>query len=124
MISVTVKDSDEKTRKFLQKCLKPINEATLEKYGKKGVEILRQVTPKDTGKTAESWSYSIEKDSKGYTLIWKNSNRNDGVPIALILQYGHGTRGGTYVQGIDYINPALKPLFNEMSEELWREVTQ
>lgn len=94
----------------------------LEKYGQRGVEALAIVTPKATGKTAASWSYEIKMDDNGATLCWKNANIVDGVPIAVILQYGHGTRNGGYVQGTDYINPVMKPLFDEIAAELWREV--
>ncbi len=94
----------------------------LEKYGQRGVEALVIATPKATGKTAASWSYEIKMDDNGATLCWKNANIVDGVPIAVILQYGHGTRNGGYVQGTDYINPVMKPLFDEIAAELWREV--
>ena len=94
----------------------------LEKYGKLGVERLADATPKATGKTAASWSYEIKMDKSGATLCWKNSNIVDGVPIAVILQYGHGTRNGAYVQGVDYINPALAPIFSALADELWKEV--
>lgn len=94
----------------------------LEKYGQRGVEALASATPKATGKTATSWSYEIKMDDNGATLCWKNANIVDGVPIAVILQYGHGTRNGGYVQGTDYINPVMKPLFDEIAAELWREV--
>lgn len=79
-------------------------------------------TPKATGKTAASWSYEIKMDKSGATLCWKNSNIVNGVPIAVILQYGHGTRNGAYVQGVDYINPALAPIFSALTDELWKEV--
>ena len=94
----------------------------LEIYGQRGVEALASATPKATGKTAASWSYEIKMDDNGATLCWKNANIVDGVPIAVILQYGHGTRNGGYVQGTDYINPVMKPLFDEIAAELWREV--
>lgn len=94
----------------------------LKKYGKMGVEALKAATPVDTGNTANSWSYEIEARKDSYSITWTNSNINDGVPIAIILQYGHGTRNGGYVQGIDYINPALKPIFDAIAEEAWKEV--
>lgn len=96
----------------------------LEKYGQKGVEALAEATPKATGKTAASWSYEIKMEKTGAVLSWKNSNIVDGVPIAVILQYGHGTRNGGYVQGVDYINPAMKPVFDAIRDELWKEVTK
>ena len=94
----------------------------LDKYGQKGVELLSSATPVRTGKTASSWSYIIESDNGRSTISWVNSNVNDGVNIAVILQYGHGTGNGGYVKGIDYINPAMKPMFEELANEAWREV--
>lgn len=98
--------------------------STLRKYGKYGVTVLSDATPKDTGLTASSWSYEIWTDGKGdYKLYWTNSNLAEpGMPIALLIQYGHATRHGTYVQGVDYINPALKPIFEKMANDLWGEV--
>ena len=101
-------------RKYLKK---------LEKYGEMGVESLMKNTPKDSGKTSESWSYRIEEGSDGISIVWTNSNFNHYVNIAVILQYGHGTGTGGYVQGIDYINPALKPIFEEIANKAWKEVT-
>ncbi len=103
-----------------KKSIRPI----LEKYGQKGVEALAEATPKATGKTAASWSYEIKMEKTGAVLSWKNANIVDGVPIAMILQYGHGTRNGGYVQGVDYINPAMKPVFDAIRDELWKEVTK
>ena len=103
-----------------KKSIRPI----LEKYGQKGVEALAEATPKATGKTAASWSYEIKMEKTGAVLCWKNANIVDGVPIAVILQYGHGTRNGGYVQGVDYINPAMKPVFDAIRDELWKEVTK
>lgn len=96
----------------------------LDQYGQKGVEALKNATPKDSGLTSESWDYTIEYSNRGAKIIWTNSNRNQGVNIAIILQYGHATRGGGYVQGIDYINPALQPIFEEMADKIWKEATR
>lgn len=95
----------------------------LNEYGKQGVELLRDATPVDTGKTASGWDYEIEVSSQGVSLYWVNNNVNEGVPIAILIQYGHATRSGSYVQGIDYINPALRPLFESMATKLWKEVS-
>lgn len=95
----------------------------LNKYGKQGVELLRDATPVDTGKTATGWDYEIEVSSQGVSLYWVNNNVNEGVPIAILIQYGHATRSGSYVQGVDYINPALRPLFESMATKLWKEVS-
>lgn len=97
-------------------------QAIFDKYGKRGVEILAEGTPKRTGATAASWEYEVLSENGKTKLVFYNTNVNKGVNIAVILQTGHGTRGGGYVQGIDYINPASAKLFNEMVEELWAEV--
>ena len=95
----------------------------LNEYGKQGVELLRDATPVDTGKTATGWDYEIEVNSQGISLYWVNNNVNEGVPIAILIQYGHATRNGSCVQGVDYINPALRPLFESMATKLWKEVS-
>lgn len=109
--------------KFLNKCRSINIDKILEKYARKGLEALQNATPNDTGKTARSWDYAIEKNQNGVVISWTNSNIVDGVPIAIIIQYGHATRNGGYVTGIDYINPALKPVFDELSEKIFKEVT-
>lgn len=124
MVTFKVSGSYNKTKKFLKRASKMDVQVILEKYGKKGVEALRKATPKDTGKTSESWSYEIQNGPNGPILSWKNSNRVDGVLIALILQYGHGTRQGAYVQGRDYINPAIRPIFDDFAKNAWKEVTK
>lgn len=97
--------------------------AAMHRYGKQGVQALASATPRDSGLTAESWDYQIET-SRGATRIqWTNSNVNNGVSIAVLLQYGRGTRGGGFVIGRDYINPAIRPIFDGLAEEAWREVT-
>ncbi|MDY6073111.1 MAG: HK97 gp10 family phage protein [Eubacteriales bacterium] len=92
------------------------------KYAKLGKKELAAATPFLSGKTASSWDYEIVKDSTGYTIYWTNSNVNDGEPIALLIQYGHGTRNGAYVKGVDYINPAIKPVYEMMATELWGSI--
>lgn len=111
--------------RFLSRAIhvKPVIHAILHKYGRQGVEALKAATPKDSGNTADSWSYEIEDDSETSRIVWKNSNVHDGVVIALLLQYGHGTGTGGYVQGTDYINPAIEGLFQQMADEAWKEVT-
>lgn len=123
MVTFTVSGSYKRTRKFLEKSQKMNINDILNKYGKQGVEALSKATPVDTGKTAKSWSYEIVKDKNGPSIVWKNSNKNKGVSIAVILQYGHGTRNGGYVQGRDYINPAIQPIFDEIANSAWKEVT-
>lgn len=123
MIKISHKGDFTKTTKFLNKVsTKPIRNI-LDKYGNMGVQALSVATPVDSGVTASSWTYEIEITSSGYTINWNNTNVNKNVNIALILQTGHGTRNGGYVKGIDYINPALKPVFDQLAEEAWREVT-
>ena len=96
----------------------------LEKYGKLGCECLASATPVDSGTTASSWSYDIRDNKNGSEIIYNNTNINKGVNIAIILQYGHGTRNGGYVQGIDYINPALEKVFSDFANEAWEEMTK
>nr|DAH12804.1 MAG TPA: type I neck protein [Caudoviricetes sp.] len=96
----------------------------LHQYGQMGVDALAAATPKDTGKTAGSWYYDIGIDTNGLKITWRNSNENKGVNIAIILQYGHGTRNGGYVKGIDYINPALKSVFSDLADAIWTEVNE
>ena len=99
-------------------------EMALKRYGEQGVAALRDATPKDTGKTADSWYYVIERDGDKVKIRFLNSNVNEGVPIAIILQYGHGTGGGGYVEGRDYINPIVRPIFDAIANEAWKEVTE
>ena len=96
----------------------------LAKYGQRGVDALRDATPVDSGTTADSWYYEINQDRNETTISWCNRNVNEGVVIAAILQYGHGTGWGAYVQGIDYINPAMRDIFEDLANECWKEVTK
>lgn len=89
-----------------------------------GVLSLKEATPKDTGLTSDSWKYRIKKEKDGLHIYWDNANVNEGVNIAIIIQYGHGTWNGAYIQGRDYINPALRPIFDAMTKSVWEEVTQ
>ena len=123
MITVKAKGKWSKTRKLLQKAEKMDIHSVLKKYAEAGCYALAAKTPKDTGKTALSWGYEVQTSNKEARIIWTNSNTNDGVNIAILLQYGHGTKGGGYVQGRDYINPALRPIFDALAEEAWKEVT-
>lgn len=118
------KDDFKKVGDYLQKLKKFEIRKVLEKYGRMGVEALSVATPVRTGKTASSWGYDISSDRGSYSITWTNSNVNRGVNIAIILQYGHGTGTGGYVSGRDYINPAIKGVFDQMAEEAWRELTQ
>lgn len=122
IISVTQKGDFSKTIKFLEKTSKANIKSILEKYGKEGINVLSKNTPADSGKTAMSWDYDVKKTKYGYEISWYNTNIVDGVNIAIILQYGHGTRNGGYVSGRDYINPSIGPVFDKMADEAWKEV--
>lgn len=111
-----------KTEKFLKKSLGRDYIDVLKQYGRYGVQALASATPVDSGRTASSWTYDIEENRDGVSVIWSNTNINKGVNIALILQYGHGTGTGGYVQGLDYINPALRPIFEDLADKAWKEV--
>lgn len=124
MIVVKTSGNFDKTERFLKKMSKGDIFKALDKYGQKGVSVLSSATPRRSGKTASSWSYEVEMSSSSYSIVWKNSNTNKNVNIAVIIQYGHGTRNGGYVRGIDYINPAMRPIFDQIAEEAWREVTR
>lgn len=122
MIKVKHSGSFNKAEKFLEKMTRHEYMATLRRYGQLGVDALEQATPKDSGVTAGSWSYEIENKRHNYRIYWKNSSTNEGENIALLLQMGHGTGMGAYIEGIDYINPALKNVFDDMARDLWKEV--
>ena len=123
-IHITCSGDLSKTMKFLNRLQNKEYLNILSTYGKQGVDALRAATPKDSGKTADSWYYEIKQDRDAISINWCNSNVNDGVVIALILQYGHGTGTGGYVQGTDYINPAMKAIFDDLANECWKEVTK
>lgn len=121
---VNVNTNFKKTDKFFNSLLTIIHKSIFDKYGKMGVESLKEWTPKDTGLTSESWYYEVEKNKDGYMLIWRNKNIQNGVNIALILQTGHATSRGYWVEGRDYINPALQPVFEQIAQDLWKEVIE
>lgn len=124
MIKFKTKGDLKKTKQFLSRIGKGDYKKGLDYFGKAGVAALYVATPKATGKTASSWYYSIEENEDGLVISWNNSNVVRGISIALLIQKGHGTASGYYVQGVDYINPALKPIFEALGEELWTEVTK
>lgn len=124
MISFRQKGDFSKLTRFLEKAKNAVHLGELDKYGREGVAALASATPVDSGKTADSWSYEVV-NRNGYAAIrFLNSNIQNGVPIAIILQYGHGTRNGGWVEGRDYINPVVQPLFDKITEEAWKEVTR
>lgn len=118
MIGITSSGDFGKTRSFLTKVRRAELFGDLNRYGRMGVEALSKATPVDTGLTANSWEYRIVKTSRGPSIEWYNTNGN----VAILIQYGHGTRGGGYVQGRDYINPAVRPLFDKISQDVWKKV--
>lgn len=124
MIKIRQKGDFSKTTKFLAKARNSINIDKLNRFGEEGVAALSSATPVETGKTATSWYYKIENKKGSVTINFCNSNIQNGVPIAIILQYGHGTRNGGWVEGRDYINPAIKPIFDRIANEAWKEVVR
>ena len=122
MITITSKGNLSKTYNFLKKHPSKRFLNTLKYFGEKGVQALSNATPVDTGKTAASWSYKIVTTDNSVTITWTNSNVVNGVPIAIILQYGHGTRNGGWVEGRDYINPAIQPIFDDIKDKIWRKL--
>ena len=124
MIKIRQKGDFAKTTSFLMKAKKGIRLSDLDRYGREGVAALASATPVETGLTASSWYYKIERTNGSILISFHNSNIQNGVPIAVILQYGHGTRNGGWVQGRDYINPAIQPIFDKIANDAWREVTK
>ena len=122
MITLSSSGDFSRTFKFLNKAKNLKIHSILEKYAQQGVQALSAATPVDSGLTASSWSYEIEAGRETATIHWTNTNTNKGVNIAVILQFGHGTGTGGYVQGRDYINPAMRPVFDKIAEDVWREV--
>lgn len=124
MIKFTHKGDFSKTKRHLKNSRNAISLRELDKYGRAGVEALSSATPVDSGKTASSWYYNIERQNGRISIRFNNSNIVDGVPIAIILQYGHATGTGGWVEGRDYIKPAIRPVFDEITKHAWREVTK
>lgn len=124
MISFRQKGDFSKTSKFLRRMKETSLLGVLDKYGREGVAALASATPIDSGLTANSWRYEIKKDKGSVRLIFYNDNIQNGVPIAVILQYGYGTRNGGWVEGRDYINPAIQPIFDKIADSAWREVNK
>lgn len=124
MIEFRSSGSFDKTEKFLQRNLSPNIAAQIDKFGAQGVQYLSIVTPKDTGTTAQAWKYRIVAKRNMVSIEWYNTNVNDGRIIAVLIQYGHGTKDGHWVEGRDFINPAMRPVFDDISYEVWKEVTR
>lgn len=124
MITFSHKGDFSKTYSFLERAKEAVHIGDLDKYGKEGVAALASVTPVESGLTANSWYYKIERKKDSVSITFYNSNVQNGVPIAIILHYGHGTRNGGWVEGRDYINAAIQPIFDKIANEAWREVTK
>jgi hypothetical protein len=123
MISFKHSGSFNKTDKFFKRVLFSDYLHIFNKYGVIGVNALSSVTPLDTGKTANSWGYKIQRSNKGVSITWTNSNIVDGIPVVILLLYGHVGKNGGYIQGLDFINPIMKPIFNKIIDDIWKEVT-
>ena len=124
MISFRQKGDFSKLNRYLERVKESAKIGVLDKYGREGVAALASATPVETGKTANSWYYEIKRQNGSVSIEFKNSNIKDGIPIAVILQYGHGTGTGGWVQGRDYINPAIQPIFDKIADSAWKEVTK
>jgi hypothetical protein len=124
MITITQRGSFQNTENFLKRMSSDAIFNVLDKYGGLGVTVLSNATPQDTGLTASSWYYEIVHHRGYYSIRWHNRHVVNGRPIAILLQYGHGTRGGGYVEGRDYIMPAIRVIFDQMANDCWREVTR
>ena len=124
MISFRQKGDFSKLTSFLERAKDAVHIGDLDKFGREGVAALASATPIDSGQTANSWYYEIENKKGSVSITFNNSNIQNGVPIAIILQYGHGTRNGGWVQGRDYINPAIQPIFDKIADSAWKEVTK
>lgn len=124
MISFRSKGDFSKLTRYLEQAKEKVKLGDLDRYGREGVAALASATPTETGLTAKSWYYEIVRQNGSVKINFCNSNINKGVPIAIILQYGHGTRTGGWVEGRDYINPAIQPIFDKIAENAWKEVTK
>lgn len=122
MITFKHRGNFNKTEGFLKEASNPRLKSIFEKYGREGQHALEEATPVDTGETKQSWHYKVEETATGYSLSWYNTVMAGKTPLVILLQYGHGTRGGTYVQGRDFINPAIQPILDKLADSLWKEV--
>lgn len=123
MITFRQKGNFSKLNSYLERLKEVVKLGDLNKYGRQGVQALSSATPIESGETANSWYYEINRTKESVSISFHNSNINNGVPIAIILQYGHGTGTGGWVEGRDYINPAIQPIFDKIAEDAWKEVT-
>lgn len=123
MVTFELKGDFKKTHGFFERCLEIFKLGYLDKYGQRGVDALSANTPKDTGLLSSSWTYEIVHKGSSARIVWHNTDIENGYNVAILIQYGHATKDGAFVEGIDFINPALQPIFEEIAEDAWREVT-
>lgn len=124
MLSFRSKGDFNRTLNYFNKIQDLSKVINLEKYGQKGVHALANATPKDTGLLKESWGYEVKKSNGSVSITWTNDDIENGANVAILIQYGHATKNGRFVKGVDYINPALRPIFEEIAEEVWKEVSR
>lgn len=124
MIKFKQKGDFKKVNSYFERLEEAIHVGCLDRFGKAGVDALSKATPVDSGLTASSWDYEVEHSKNSVRLSFYNTNIQNGVPIAVVLQYGHGTKNGGWVEGSDYINPAIRPIFNRIANESWKEITK
>lgn len=123
MITFSSKGDFRNTERFLSRMSRQDIMASLNRYGREGVAALALYTPKDSGASAESWTYEIKKDKLGFSITWMNTNVVSGIPVVILLQYGHATGTGGYVRGRNFINPAIQPIFDRIADDVWKAVT-
>lgn len=123
MLKITSSGSFRNSRRFLNRVSNMNIASQLESFGREGVAALAAATPVDSGLTAASWQYKVTHSANEWSITWYNTHVVSGTPVAILLQYGHGTGTGGYVRGRDYINPAIKPIFDRIAEEVWKVVT-
>lgn len=123
VVTMTTTGNFSKTEKFLQRCLNIFDISKFDKYGKKGVEALKANTPVDTGLLKDSWYYDVEFTKERIEITWYNGDIENGYNVAILIQYGHATKNGSWVEGVDFVNPAMAEIFEDMADEIWTEVT-
>lgn len=124
MITIESEGEWKMTRNWFDRMTKLDLALIMNQFGKEGVSALASATPSKSGLTSKSWNYEVTRKGNNWKITWTNSNVNKGANIAVLIQYGHGTRNGGYVVGRDYINPAIRPVFDKIAKQAWKEVTR
>lgn len=124
MITIKCTGDFKNTTKFLERARKLSIQQILERYGQEGVKALQAATPIDTGETSSMWGYKVSTGRNSSSITWTNDSINDGIPIVILIQYGHGTKNGGYVSGVDFINPAIQNVMDKIADSAWKEVTK